>query len=85
MTTHPPTIAFMSGAYARASTDLFGLPALRERDFDGREVKLSRDELDRLNDALARYGAPPEPETGSVFETQERYKTALFKRLQYLS
>jgi len=72
-------------AYARAATDLSGLPALRESDFDGREVKMSRSELQRLNEALARYGRPPDMETHSAFEGQERYKTALFKRLLYLS
>ena len=72
-------------AYARASTDLSGLPALRDRDFDGREVKVSQDELDRLNAALERYATPAPAETGSAFEAQERYKTRLFKRLQHLS
>ena len=48
-------------------------------------MKVSQDELDRLNAALERYATPAPAETGSAFEAQERYKTRLFKRLQHLS
>jgi hypothetical protein len=71
--------------YARSGTDLAGLPKLRERDFDGRTVTVSRSELDALNAALARLHTPTPPRTGSVFEAQERFKTRLHKRTQFLS
>ena len=71
--------------YARSATDLAGLPQLRERDFDGRAVTISRSELDALNAALARLHTPRPRETGTVFEGQERFKTRLFKRTQQLS
>jgi hypothetical protein len=71
--------------YARSGTDLAGLPKLRERDFDGRTITISRSELDALNDALARLHTPRPRETGSVFEAQERFKARLYKRTQFLS
>jgi hypothetical protein len=71
--------------YARSATDLAGLPKLRDRDFDGRTVKISPSELDALNRAFARLHAPASRQTGTVFEAQERNKTRLFKRLQHLS
>ncbi|MEX2225997.1 MAG: hypothetical protein WEB52_06065 [Dehalococcoidia bacterium] len=71
--------------YSRASTDLAGLPALRDRDFDGRTVKIAQSELDALNRALAGLQTPPPREGQSVFRAQERNKTRLFKRLQHLS
>ena len=71
--------------YARSGTDLGGMPQLRERDFDGREVKVTPAELDTLNAALARLYSPGKRGTGSVFEAQQNHKTKLFKRLQYLS
>jgi hypothetical protein len=71
--------------YARSGTDLAGLPKLRDRDFDGRRVYITRDELDALNAALARLHAPRRRATGSVFEGQQQHNNRLFKRLQYLS
>jgi len=71
--------------YARSSTDLAGLPKLRERDFDGRTVTISRSELDALNATLTRLHTPAPHRTGSVFEAQERFKTRLYKRTQFLS
>jgi hypothetical protein len=71
--------------YARAGTSLSRLPRLRERDFDGRTVKITPTELASLNRGLARLQAPRKRETGTVFEAQEQGKTRLFKRPQYLS
>jgi len=71
--------------YSRSSTDLAGLPKLRQRDFDGRTVHITQAELDALNGALASLHAPLHRGTGSVFEAQERSRTRLFKRLQHLS
>jgi hypothetical protein len=65
---------------------LEGLPTLAERDFDGkRTVKLTPRQLDALNRAFEKAHQSPEPARQSVFEAQERAKTGLFKRLQYLS
>ncbi len=72
-------------AYSRSSTDLAGLPRLRERDFDGRTVLVSQAQLDALNAAFFRLHAPRAAETGTVFEAQERFKTRLFKRTKTLS
>lgn len=71
--------------YARYQSILAGLPVLRERDFDGRPVKVTANELEALRRAFA---GPPEPgahRQGTAFESQEVSKERLFKRLQYLS
>lgn len=73
--------------YQRSGTTLDQqLPVLRERDFDGRTVKMTPDQLEALNRALASLSAA---ENGaartSVFEAQEAAKTRLHKRTQYLS
>ena len=71
--------------YARYGTVLEGLPVLRERDFDGRTVKLKAGQLEALNKAFARLAATKPEGAQGVFEAQERTKNRLFKRLQYLS
>jgi hypothetical protein len=71
--------------YAHYGTVLEGLPVLRERDFDGRTVKLKVGELEALNRAFARLAATKPEGTPGVFEGQERSRNRLFKRLQYLS
>jgi hypothetical protein len=69
--------------YSRYGTVLAGVPVLRDRDFDGRKVVLKQEELDALNAALiSPDGAGPPDET---FGSQERSRSKLFKRLQYLS
>jgi hypothetical protein len=73
------------GLYAHYGTVLEGLPVLRERDFDGRTVKLKAKELAALNAAFARLEATKPTGVEGVFEAQERSKNRLFKRLQYLS
>ena len=70
--------------YARYQTILEGLPVLRDRDFDGRDVKVTPAQLAALNRAFASLGEDGNaPRT--VFEAQHDQKTRLFKRTQYLS
>lgn len=65
---------------------LAGMPMLAVRDFDGkRTVKMTPDQLEALNDALAKVLSAPTGSPDSVFEAQEDARTRLFKRLQYLS
>jgi hypothetical protein len=71
--------------YAEYATVLEGLPVLRERDFDGRAVKVTQAQLEALNKAFVCLGQPPGGRLGTPFEAQERSKNRLFKRLQYLS
>ena len=71
--------------YAGYRTMLTDLPVLRERDFDGRALKLTKRQLAALNEAFASLSAAPDRKTGDVFEGQEAGRTGLFKRLQYLS
>jgi hypothetical protein len=70
--------------YARYRTVLDGLPVLRERDFDGRAVKVTPAQLEALNRAFASLDAA-EQSPANVFDAQERSRQRLFKRLQYLS
>jgi hypothetical protein len=70
--------------YAHYRTVLDGLPVLRERDFDGRAVKVTPAQLDALNRAFASLGATKRL-PANVFDAQERSRQGLFKRLQYLS
>jgi hypothetical protein len=70
--------------YARYRTVLDGLPVLRERDFDGRAVKVTPAQLEALNRAFASLSAAPLP-PANVFDAQERSRQRLFKLLQYLS
>jgi hypothetical protein len=70
--------------YARYQSILAGVPVLRARDFDGRAVKVTPDQLEALNRAFASLqpdGAAPE----NAFAGQEASRTKLFKRLQFLS
>jgi hypothetical protein len=72
--------------YRRYQTQLAGLPVLRDRDFDGRAVKMRPGELEALNAALARVlGGSANGAALGPFGAQERVRTGLFKRLQYLS
>lgn len=71
--------------YASYQSILAGLPVLRERDFDGRRVLMSPQQLESLNGALASLDGPPGGKPGSAFGSQEASRSGLFKRLQYLS
>ena len=70
--------------YARYGTYLEGLAVLREADFDGRPVKVTRAELEALNRAFTSLSEPA-PRSDSAYGAQEASRTRLFKRLQYLS
>jgi hypothetical protein len=70
--------------YAAYRTVIDGLPTLRDRDFDGRPVRITAKQLDALNAAFAHL-AKRDDDTSSVFAAQEAGRTRLFKRLQYLS
>ncbi|MBF6598988.1 MAG: hypothetical protein IVW36_00580 [Dehalococcoidia bacterium] len=71
--------------YQRYQTQLTNLPVLRASDFDGRTVKLTPAQLEALNDAFAAYPEPSDGAAGGVFDAQERGRTELFKRTQFLS
>ena len=73
--------------YARYATVLEGLPVLRERDFDGRRVRMTPAQLDALNRAFAALDdAAEDDDTATTpFGNQARGRSSLFKRLQYLS
>lgn len=70
--------------YARYRTLLDGLPVLRDRDFDGRTVQMTKAEFAALDRAFA-VDAEPEPREDGAFASQERAKSRLFKKVQYLS
>lgn len=69
--------------YAHYATVTDGLPPLRDRDFDGRRVLVTPDQLEALNRGFAELQSAEPP--SSVFAAQEAQKTRLFKRLQFLS
>ena len=71
--------------YNRYRSILDGLPVLRDRDFDGRAVKVTPAQVDALNRAFASLAATQEPGAGVVFEAQADARSRLFKRTQYLS
>ncbi|HZP56608.1 MAG TPA: hypothetical protein VFC53_03525 [Dehalococcoidia bacterium] len=70
--------------YRRYRTILTDMPVLRDRDFDGRPVKLTPRQLAALNQALLSVNGTAGA-VATVFDAQEREKTRLFKRTQFLS
>ena len=70
--------------YARYCTILDGLPVLRDRDFDGRAVKMPAARLEAMNAAFQAL-AETKPTADGAFGAQEAGRNRLFKRLQYLS
>lgn len=71
--------------YAAYRTILDGLPVLRDRDFDGRAVSVTQQQLQALNQAFAKLANEASAASEGVFSVQEARRTQLFKRLQYLS
>lgn len=74
--------------YARYQTFLDpNLPVLRERDLDGRPVKLTRAQLDALNRAFALLAGVSrvDGKPRNVYEAQERHKSRQTKKIQFLS
>lgn len=71
--------------YNSYQTHLAGLPVLRDRDFDGRAVKVTAAQLEALNRAFAGLVDEADKGSGAVFEAQADARSRLFKRTQYLS
>ena len=71
--------------YAHYQTNIDALPVLRERDFDGRTLKLKPAQVDALNRGFASLSQGSQTGDGGVFDAQEQAKSRLFKKLQYLS
>lgn len=71
--------------YATYRSNFADLPVIRDRDFDGRPMKLTRRSLNALNRAFASFAGTPDSRTGSAFEAQERDRSDLFRRTQFLS
>ena len=69
--------------YQKYQSFLTGMPVLRERDFDGRPIRVTGSELGALNAAFARLNE--QRDSTSVFGNQEEATTRLFKKTQYLS
>jgi hypothetical protein len=69
--------------YQHYRSFLSEMPVLRERDFDGRPIKVTTAQLEALNAAFASLSVQ---ERGtSVFGAQEAATTRLFKKTQFLS
>ena len=62
---------------------LTGMPVLRERDFNGVPIVVTRRELDALNGAFSSLR--DDRKATSVFGQQEDATTRLFKKTQFLS
>jgi hypothetical protein len=71
--------------YRRYRTMLTDMPVLRDRDFDGRAVKLTKRQFEALNEGFAGLVAPVSKRANEAFAGQESSRTRLFKRTQYLS
>lgn len=71
--------------YAQYRTIFDSLPVLRERDFDGRPVTMTKTQFEALEQAFASLAAPEPAASDSPFAGQEQAKQRLFKRLQFLS
>jgi hypothetical protein len=70
--------------YARYRTNTDALPVLRERDFDGRTLKLTPAQVEALNRGFASLSEGHAAGAG-VFDAQAQARSRLFKKLQYLS
>ena len=79
-------------AHRRAYRRLFGLlfpladvPALKDHDFDGRSIKVTRPQLAALNRAFGSLNHAARPGMHDAFDGQERALTNTSKRIQFLS
>jgi hypothetical protein len=70
--------------YARYRTLVDDLPVLRERDFGGKPVMMTRAQLEALNRGFASLNDAGPPNL-SVFDRQEQSKSRMSKKVQYLS
>lgn len=64
---------------------LADVPALNDRDFDGRSMVMSRPQLAALNRKFAALADEPGPRSPGAFGNQERLLTKRFRELQFLS
>ena len=64
---------------------LAGVPALRDRDFDGRAMTVSKAQLEALNRAFASLDRYGHARAHNAFEGQERLLTERFQEMQFLS
>lgn len=71
--------------YAHYRTNIDALPVLRERDFDGRTLKLTPAQVEALNRGFASLSDGGKAAAGGVFDAQAQARSRLFKKLQYLS
>lgn len=71
--------------YSQYRTIFDSLPVLRERDFDGRPVTVTKAQFEALQQAFASLAAPEQAASDSPFARQAQAKQRLFKRLQHLS
>jgi len=74
-------------AYRRLYGLLFplaGVPALKDHDFDGRALKLTRRQLAALNRAFADLGRLVAPGMRGAFRGRSKALTNHFKEMQFL-
>jgi len=72
--------------YSRYQSYLVGLPVLRDKDFDGRPVRMTEAEFEALKRGFEQLSQEGRPTAASApFLRQEVEKERLFKRLQFLS
>jgi hypothetical protein len=68
-----------------ASFPLDDVPALKDRDFDGRPITMSRNELAALNRRLQALRHVPDGGPPGTFRDQERSFTDTSRKTQFLS
>ena len=78
--------------HLRAYLRLYGLsfplsdvPALKDHDFDGRSITMTRPQLAALNGKFRELSVPSGQESPGAFGQQERQLAQTSKRMQFLS
>lgn len=61
------------------------VPALKDHDFDGRSIKMSRPQLAALNRRFRALQEEADPGPPGAFRDQERFLSKHFKEMQSLS
>jgi hypothetical protein len=75
-------------AYLRlygATFPLANIPALKDHDFNGRSIKMSRPQLAVLNRRFLALKEEADPGPPGAFRDQERSLTKHFREMQFLS
>lgn len=75
-------------AYLRlygTSFPLADVPALKDNDFDGRSIKMSRPQLAALNRRFRALADVPDPGPAGVYRNQGQALAKHFKEMQFLS